>query len=191
MKKVLSVFMAVLMMFTALTMSSSATSSTSDKYFSASGTPASYDQAVLVFDFNGGTSKYELAVYDFTYNSFTYTSGVSGTYYMIPQNSLTMLYGYYVSLPVVTAPSGYQFDGWYCYEDGQTYGAGGSYKIVAVNSLTNFVAAFSPAEYEEDTMTVITGILSSVIGTIIGLLFYNDAEAGQSLIEELIGGMFS
>ena len=195
MKKALSLFMAVLMMFAAMAVGASAESSVNPSPWhgpEGSGKPATPEQAVLSFDLNGGTMKNAVAVYDLNTGTFTSQTGVTGTWYMVPANANVMKAGMQVTLPVVTAPKGYQFDGWYCYNDGQPYAANMSYTIPATGagSVIQFRAAYSPAEIEEDSMTKVLSILTKVFGAIIGILLYaGDTEKGIALVEKMLSGI--
>lgn len=196
MKKALSVFLAVLMIFAALSVGASAEgpSSTNPSPYHGDGKPCSIDQVALSFDPNGGKFKNPVAVYSMTDNVFTIESDYSSKWIMLPaQNGDdTMRPGRYVNLPTVTAPDGYQFDGWYCYKDHATYGVR-EYKIPddAAGTTIEFAAAYSPAVVEEPTMTKVMGILMKVFGAIVGLLFFaGDSSAGMDMMEKILGGIF-
>ncbi len=187
MKKILSVLLATLMLFSVLGVSASASSYMD--YYGSLVDPNT--QVILTFDTNGGTMKNPVVVYD-TQLGWVNETGFSGTYIMLPQSADTQKVGHYVTLPVLTAPSGYQFDGWYCYEDGNTYAANGSYKIPAgsAGSLINFRAAYSPAAVEEDTMSTVFDILIKVFGAIAGIILYNgDTEKGVALFSKVLGAL--
>lgn len=194
MKKTLSVLLAVLMIFSALSVGASAANYPND-YFgdSQSGRPANYDQAVLRFDLNGGTMKQGAYVWNGT--EFVYETGITGEYVMLPTRwGVDMKAGNFVSLPTVVPPANQQFDGWFCYRDHQAYGSFGNYMIpndLREGEIIEFRASFSPTVVEEDTMVKVMGILSKVFGTIIGMLFYGgDAEVGIKFVEDLLGGLF-
>ena len=124
MKKVLSVFLAVLMLFGALSVSSFAEETTAPVVtppmayhdWWGEGGPCSKEQAVLAFNLNGGSLKSETQIYNEETGKFEWKAGkdVTGVYYMVPQDPNTMKGGMGVVLPEVIAPSGWQFNGWYC-----------------------------------------------------------------------------
>lgn len=195
MKKILSVILAVMMIFGAVSVSVSAASeATTNQIFGGSNPLADKNtQTVLSFDFNGGKNRTSITYYDTQVGFVVAEPGkYTGVYYMIPQSKDTQFPGHFISLPQVTAPSGYVFDGWYCYKDGQTYAAVGNYIIpeYSQGSIIEFRAAFSPAEIEADTMDTIMGILSKVFGAIIGILMYGgDTAAGVAMMDKILGGV--
>lgn len=194
MKKALSVLLAIMMLFGALAVGASAEQS------SIAPTPwhevgaATAEQAILGFDLNGGTMKNPVLVYNLQgEKKWTWEENFQGTYYMVPQDASSQKAGRYVTLPAVTAPAGYQFDGWYCYKDGLTYGVNGSYMIKDADraTLISFRAAYSPAEIKDSSSNAMN-ILTKVFGTIIGIFFKNgDIDAGIALVQKMLGAIFS
>lgn len=208
MKKALSVFLAILMMFSVLSVGSFAaedttgSSSADSKWFgpAGSGKPANYDQVVIRFDFNSGTSKSSLYVWNEELGVAQWMEPKDlGTGYrvMVPQYDSQMVGDgeHFVTLPAMTPPSDtLQFDGWYCTNDRSLYGANGPFRIPAGSGGTviELTAQWSPASVEEPTMQKVMKILFSVFGTIIGLLFYSgNTEAGIALMEKVFGGLIS
>ena len=204
MKKALSVFLAVLMICGCFAVGASAATTilnqVADDWFGDSAHyAATRDQVIISFDTNGGVFKNDVSVYDRQTGLRTSTGEVSGVWCMVPATagSTEMRPGTEVSLPYVTPPADRQFDGWFCYEDGQTYGAGSRWTIPTVigqqptaGKVIHFRAAYSPAEVEEDTMAKIMGILAKVFGAIIGLLLYKgDTEAGIALVSQMLQGI--
>lgn len=201
MKKVLAVLLSVMMLFGALSFSSSAESAS--QYFTGEKPLVNpLEQVIITFDLAGGTMKNAVWVYNSAKPGFESVENFTGaTYIMLPQDSSSMVPGTPVTLPVVTAPTGYQFDGWYCYgvggdyTKGSTYAANSAYYIPegTAGQIIQFRAAYSPATIEPDAMETVMNILIKVFGTIIGLLFLGDesnpAEAGMAMMEKLLGSL--
>lgn len=190
MKKVLAVLLSVMMLFGALSFSSSASSYVdleNDFLKSLRETGVITDeQIVLSFDLQGGTMYGSVLVYDIDNKVFILQEGVTGVYNMIPDNSVAPLKtqqtpGKYVILPQVIPPAGKVFDGWECYADGQTYIANSKYTIpkkydgtegiIYEHNIIEFAAVYSPAGIEGDIFDTILGVLLGVASQIIGLLF--------------------
>lgn len=210
MKKVLSVFLAVLMLFGALSVSSFAEETTGPVVtppmayhdWWGEGGPCSKTQVVILFNLNGGTLQNETRVYNEETGEFEWKAGkdISGSYYMIPQDSNEMVAGTgSVVLPVVSAPSGQQFYGWYCTEcpgdtgyGGQTFAAASSFDIPSgcAGKLIQFKASYGPADIEEPTINKVVGILIKVFGIIIGYLVFNNKDQGIAFMEKVFGDLF-
>lgn len=210
MKKVLSVFLAVLMLFGALSVSSFAEETTGPVVtppmayhdWWGEGGPCTPEQAVLAFNLNGGSLKAETQVYNEETGRFEWKAGknVTGVYYMVPQDPNTMKGGMGVVLPEVIAPSGWQFNGWSCEVCpcdisyvGNTYAAAAAFKLPlnCGGTLIQFRASYSPATIEEPTLTKVVGILMKVFGAIIGLIAYGgDTAKGIAFMEKVFGGLF-
>ena len=112
MKKLLSVLLATLMLFSALGVSASA--SVYNNYYD-SGIVDRNSQVVIAFDLNGGSLKTGAYVYDTSISNFVWKDGadITGKYIMLPKSGDTQREGQFVRLPAITPPRGYQFDGWY------------------------------------------------------------------------------
>lgn len=211
MKKVLSVFLAVLMLFGALSVGSFAEDGTTTTAPSTpaigyhdwwgEGGPCTKDQVVIAFKLNGGTLKEDVYVYNEETGKHEIKAGkdVSGTYYMVPLNKDHMFGGDKITLPVVTAPDGKQFNGWECLSCvdssyvGSTYAAQAPFTIpeAARGTLIQMVASYTTAEIKEPTLTKVIGILMKVFGTIIGLIAYEgDTKKGIAFMEKVFGGLF-
>lgn len=191
MKKILSVLLATLMLFSVLGVSASA--SVYENYYDQ-GIVDRNTQVVLAFDLNGGSLKTGAYVYDTTKSNFVYKDGedITGKYIMLPRTPDTQLVGQFVKLPVLNAPDGWQFNGWYCYLDGNSYAANSDFKIPAgaAGEVIEFYAAYSPAEVEEDTFATVLGILIKVFGAIAGIVLYNgDTEQGIALFDKILGAL--
>ena len=188
MKKVLSLFLAVIMLFGALSIGASAV--TAEDY--AKGDLVNANQAVLVFKFNGGKSYGTHHIYNVTTNDFDYAQ-VEGNYIMLPYDDDDLIVGTNITLPDVIPSKGDKFIGWYCEEDGKTYAvASNGYQIPAYagKKVITFTAWYKPAEPESDTLGTILGILTKVFGAIIGIVLYGgDTEAGVALMNKVLGGL--
>lgn len=212
MKKILSVMLAIMMLFGAMSINASAAGE--DKLnewrnnsiveindvvygngMNDLGESYGYvksNYVVLCFNFGTGTSYKTLAVYDSQNDKFVYEK-VSGEYIMFPgadNNSLAV--GSSVILPLVTAPEGKQCTAWYCVETNSYEVTGKPWTIPAITGgvVYTFVAEIIPAEEEADTLTTILGILTKVFGTILGILFLDGSSAaGVALVEKLLGGL--
>lgn len=203
MKKVLSLFLAVLMLFSCLSVSASAASGvvvdTPWHGAAGSGKPATYEQVVVQFKLNGGTLKNGAYVWDETTSALTWTENITGTYTMVPgpQNTDIMKPGYWISLPSVVAPSGFAFVAWQCTQApantdyGKRLGVG-QYQLPegSENTIMIFEACYEPVEVEENTMAKVMSILIKIFGTILGILLYGgDAEQGQAVLEKIFSSL--
>ena len=201
MKKILSVMLAIMMLFGALSISASAaTVPPAEKLNSII---KNENSIIFVFKFNGGSSKYVLPVYyaDVLENGGFVDEIVSGDYYLLPgANGMTLTANTSFNLPSVTPPDGKAFVGWDSSIDSQDFTAGARYDItserivVAHQQLSKGIvymeAMYEAAEPEEDTMATVLGVLTKVFGTIIGILFLDgSSEAGIALVEKLLGGL--
>lgn len=210
MKKVLSVFLAVLMLFGALSVGSFAEETTGTTPVTppkayhdwwGEGGPCSADQVVIAFNLNGGTLKNETQVYNEETGKWEWKQGkdISGTYYMVPQNKDVMKGGMSVILPLVTAPDGKQFNGWeceVCVDSSvvrQSYAANCEFNIpvAARGTLIQMKASYSAADVQPETIDKVVEILMKVFGTIIGLIAYEgDTKKGIAFMEKVFGGLF-
>ena len=196
MKKVLAVLLSVMMLFSVLSVGTSVAfegDDYTDEVLSS--------QVILSFNLNGGSIKGGVKVYEgldaegnpvFSYNN-RYTDNM---YYMIPDSATSQIPGDIVTLPNVSAPSDYAFNGWYCYTTNETYAANRSFRIPTYvkGGVIEFVADFSRTTPEEDTMGGVMNILVKVFGTIVGLLFLqgeaDPVEAGMQMMENLLDNLF-
>lgn len=200
MKKVLSVMLAVLMLFGALSIGASAvTQIPNDKNVifgtTVGGTTVSEGtHAIVVFDFNGGSSTYDLSVYDTDVAAFVQVSDFSGKYIMLPgcDTDCFLTAGSSINTPYVEAPDGYKFNGWFCKDAGEYYIAGEEVEIQKdwIGKSITFQASYIPAKAEGDTMKIVLGVLTKVFGTILGILFLDGSSAaGIELVEKLLAGI--
>ena len=207
MKKVLAVLLSVMMLFGALTFSSSAADNIGDKgslidTLRATGVINS-SQVVLSFDLQTGSIYGSVPVYNASTGKFEYKEGVTGIYHMIPDNSQTMTGTYgsklhtagtYVILPSVVPPEGKVFDGWEYrdeYGNARVYSAAsrfeipeGDYQAYTEKAVLYFTAVYSPAEIEGDIFDTIINVLLGIAGKVLALL-------GIDIdIEAIVGGLF-
>lgn len=202
MKKILSVMLAIMMLFGALSVSASAANedileswrdSTNTTMTIQGYEYTKTNHVILSFDFQSAKSYNTLPVYDTTINQFKWEQ-VTGQYLMLPgADGASLAVGSPVTLPLVTAPEGKQCTSWYCVETGQYYVAGKPFVIPegTGGKIYNFRAELIPAEEEGDTMATVLGILMKVFGTIIGILFLDgNSASGIELMEKVLGGLF-
>ena len=198
MKKILSVMLAIIMLFGALSISASASTMSADdfwnKYVTDDILVNPNEHSILKFDFAGGSSTNALYVYDTAKGGFVSTDGVSGIYVMLPgsQVGYTLKPGSTIKTPYVEAPEGYKFNGWFCYGDGEYYVAGEKVTIPSdwKGRVIDFEAQYIPAKGEGDTLKTVLGVLSKVFGTVIGILFLDGSSAaGIELVEKLLANI--
>lgn len=187
MKKVLSVVLAVMMLFSFMSFGASA--ETND-YSSLKG------EGHFIVILELGDCKMSLSqltnctVYTYVGEQI-YANEASGTI-VIASNDFKV--GSHWDLPVVSTPEGTQFDGWRSYLDGKNYAAGfnGTFDFpstAAVVDTITFKAQYSTIP-EGDTMATILTILTKVFGAIIGIFLYGgDTEAGVAMVEKILGGL--
>ena len=206
MKKILSVMLAIMMFFGALSITAAAEGGVYDEMFdvkvpTANGGTTTVDAGghlILVFDFGSGSSKKDLYVYDAAKPGFVLTAGdkVTGTYYMLPRNAGQLVVGAAVELPTVKAAETDDFVGWYCYADKQYYVSGAFVDSIPDTWATAnngsrvvlFQAKYEPREVEGDTLTTILGVLTKVFGTMLGLFLF-DGSSAKGI--ELVSGLLS
>lgn len=209
MKKALSLFLAVLMLFSCFALSASAAGEDPHDFYFGTNGPANADQCVVVFNPLGGTFRDAVTHYDYTLDSPKVSYGAaeySGTLVVVPSNSLTMTGGSVISLPmVVPADTTLTFQGWEIigysrpdvslpegFRSGNVY-SGGTQFILPSNcggEILTFNARYTLGVAEEDTMATILNILIKVFGAIIGIMMYQgDTEAGVALMEKVLGGI--
>ncbi len=197
MKKILSVMLAIMMLFGALSISASAANLTVDEY---SEKFLNNDNVIIRFDFGSGTSMDEQPVYDPDTSGWVYEY-VTGIYYRLPgAEDKELVAGDAIMLPDVVPPEGQAFKGWSCsvvnYDLTVTKPFEITDEIVLLahgdtpKGVIKMTAIYGRAAAEEDTMATVLGILTKVFGTIIGILFLDgSSSAGIALIEKLLGGL--
>ncbi|MGN0448502.1 MAG: hypothetical protein ACI4GC_08160 [Acutalibacteraceae bacterium] len=207
MKKVLSVILAIMMLFGAMSISVSAVEVNSGNYqqlwntqLGDGSTMDSSKYVILRFDFNGGTNATGgpvIYAYDVDSKQFIIKDPgqVSGIFYMLPSTHYDRLIpGESIYLPTVTAPEGMSFQGWTLSNEfgGGSYGTAAPFTIPAntAGKVVTFTASYVAAAAEEDTLATVLNILKKVFGTIIGILFLDgSAQAGIELMEKVLGGL--
>ncbi len=202
MKKALSLFLAILMIFSVLSVSSFATGSITPADNSTADTATiqqklkeagvmTDNDCVLKFYTLGGKFMGDQLVFDMTTGKFVAKSPdqlktLGDPYVKFPNAPGDQEPGKMVALPDVEAPSGYKFNGWYCVEDGSTSVAGISGYLIKDHFVTvdgrvgestagktiTFRAIYVPAEVEEPVFNKVFDILAKIFGTIIGLIAY-------------------
>ena len=198
MKKVLSVFLAVLMVFSVMAVSASA--AVESPYFGGEN-GANDDQCVFMFRLNGGTCKSAQNVYDTTKGQSVYTNAedVPQVFVVVPDDEKMFLEDSSVTLPSVKAPKGQQFVGWQRVpamdgdKDNGTYSTvPGGYivKDIDIGRVVEFRAVYQEAEMEEDTFAKVFSILVQVFGTLIGLIAYQgNVEKGQDFMKKIFSSI--
>lgn len=218
MKKVLALFLAVLMLGSCLGMSASAatdvTVGTFAQYTTACGAKQTSD-CVVVFYNNGGTFVKNQLHYSLTEGERS-VSGYSDVLVWAPtENHPNLKIKETFKLPDISKENntfrGWRFDGYtdnsdvlYTGNDDRVSGAqplvdGGAARYtvdarVIVPSNANGKILMFTAEWEqngeEDTLGTILSVLIKVFGAIIGILMYNgDTEAGAAMMEKVLGGI--
>lgn len=203
MKKILSVLLAVLMIFSTFALAASAAAPITDPNkasdIRATNTANSEKTHVIIYynlyDF---TTKYSQYTYDVESGKFAYINNITGGFYQVPENSSQLYVGYKFALPEVTAPEGKQFNGWRCltHIDRPTFAAGEAITItsdmlsLAQNNVIEFEVVWGSAAPEEDSMGKIVDILTKVFGAILGILIFNgQTQKGVDLVKEMFSGI--
>ena len=151
-------------------------------------------QVILCFDLNGGTIQVPCRVYDDENQQFVIVDGeeVPDPYIMLPPDQTVQLVGQFVTLPYINPPQGYEFDGWFCYQDGLTYARGSAYKIPngTAGTIIEFYASFKKdPNYidpkDKHTEGKYTYTLTDDKATIIDV---DDSISGDIVIPSTLGG---
>ncbi|MBR5827285.1 MAG: hypothetical protein IKY78_09410 [Clostridia bacterium] len=187
MKKILSVILAVMMLFG--TMSIGASAKEHETFVVPNSFNATTD-VILVLRFGSGTCKDYITVYNQDIADYEQVTGVGGELVIVGKEVAANRQ--YV-LPYVTPAEGNNFNGWYCLADGKAYPAGPTGGFTIPNTPGKVIileAQYYPSAAEGDTMGTILGILTKVFGAIIGILFYSgDTEAGVAFMDKVLGGL--
>ena len=205
MKKVLSVFLAILMVFSVMAISASAegetTPTTNSPYFGGAHNANPATQCVFKFRLNTGKCKASQLVYDETLGDSVLTDpdDVPDVFIRVPQNAAEFTVGSSVTLPGVTAPKGYSFVGWkrvpHMTNDpdvGPYTSVPGAYTVKAIDkgAVVEFSAIYEEAQVEQDTFAKVFSILTQIFGTLIGLIAYQgNVEKGQDFMKKILGSI--
>lgn len=203
MKKVLSVFLAVLMLFSCMAISASAVDGAYSDYF-GDGTgnqPATTDQAIFVFRLGGGGKcKKGYFVYIDGERVYKDAEDIPDTFMVVPENADAFKEGNVFSLPSVKANNGADFIGWQRKpttkdgdKDNHVYSPmAGQYTVSSydVGSIVEFTAVYEQGEFEQDTFAKVFEILTKVFGAIIGLVAYQgNIEKGQNFMKQIFASL--
>lgn len=187
MKKILSVVLAVMMLFGAMSISASAAN------HEGFVVPNDFDKTqdvIIVLRFGSGKCQNYITVYNQEIADYEQVTGVSGEVVLVGDSYVA---GRALELPYVTPAEGNNFNGWFCDRDGKSYPAGPQGGFVIPNlpgEVIILTASYYPSEGEGDTLGTIVAILSKVFGAIIGILFYGgNTEAGVAMMEKVLGGL--
>ncbi|MBR5438398.1 MAG: hypothetical protein IKV21_05705, partial [Clostridia bacterium] len=181
MKKLLSVLLATLMLFSVMSMSASAAILDENHIDDYKGQYQGTGNFIICFNVFGYTASGE--AYDTELGRNVASKELTGKFYVLPQGTYDYTLGSYVFFPTVSLPTEKKLDGWRCnttFSKNNVYGTDYVYidqdmYNYAMNNggIIEFEIDYSSAKEEEDTMGNILGILSKVFGAIIGLLVYN------------------
>lgn len=192
MKKVLSVVLAVMMLFSALAISSSAAEYEAQPYVPHVPSVAldyvnslrttgviNPDQVVIAFDLMNSGAKFKSAVqtYDKNTGEFTKSTSITGIYYMVPNNndlasSSFMTPGTSIILPSVVAPNGKAFKGWkYTDEFGNSsvLAAGSVFNIPEGSESVGVIYLESVLTTGEIKVSFLDSLLEKLIGIVSNL----------------------
>ena len=205
MKKVLSLILAVLMLFSVCAVSSFATGTGTGNSYSDAYKEAGLcsGQAALAFKVGGGNYLSGYKVFDDEKGEMVdmspaeikaFTAHTDGWFYLLPQDGVTTHYpNDSVTLPDVTPPKGYNFQGWKNQTDKKIYAAtfeGFTIPEGSEDSVIYFTPVYTnTAEVEEDTFAKVFGILSKIFGAVIGLLTGKGTAWGQAFMNNILDGI--
>lgn len=184
MKKLLATLLAVMMIFGAFGVVASAETYVDNGY----NYTVPEDKVLVVMNFVDCSSKAAITN-RFNMDTLTYeTSTVEGggyAYFLVTE-------GQTYTLPSVKAPDGYDFTGWYCNTNYQSYGANSPIATTEEDGgrIIQYMVQTEPSEPETDTLDTIMGVLVKVFGAILGL-FLGDMTQGQEIVSNLIGSLFA
>lgn len=202
MKKILSVILAVMMLFGALSIGAAAGSDSKFVNTWHQAGVANDNQLVVYYNLGGGKFRDPQLVW--TGNGptgFETQSNITGSYVQLPSStdatSMEHIIGSPIMIPVVVAPSEQQLLYWeYITPSGTKQLPHGAAFLVTEDMFYGSIpgvlvlnAVYTATEPEEDTLATVLNILIKVFGAIIGIIVYGDTEAGVALMENLLGGL--
>ncbi|MBQ9913822.1 MAG: hypothetical protein IJO73_06310 [Clostridia bacterium] len=195
MKKLISVLLAVLMLFSVMSISASAAYLNGDSIDDYIDANLDDDHFVAFFDCGPFATKTRINLYDSQTGKFeTIENGHTGSFYLVPMNADHMRVGYEFTLPNLLDTDTEDFDGWrsnafdYVLAGGQTVTI--TQEMLDDDGIIRFTTVRSASAPTEDTMATVVNILCKIFGAIYGLLFLNgDTEQGVAFVQELLGGI--
>ena len=195
MKKVLSIFLAVLMVCSCMAI---ATSAVDSEYFGP-GKAASEEQAIFLFRLQGGKCKNGQTIYVDGQKVWKDAEDVPDVFMLVPDNADEYKVGNLVTLPSVKAKKGADFVGWQRKPapDGDTdsgvySSAAGKYTVQEkdIGRIVEFTAIYEEGEFEQDTFSKVFEILTKVFGALIGLIAYQgNIQKGQDFMAKLFSSI--
>ncbi len=191
MKKVLSVVLAVMMLFSVMAVNTSAVNN------EMSSLKGEGDFLVILelgeCKLNIAKLKGSCVVYTEDGIKVNAPATVTGTV-LVASSQFT--YGAPWDLPVVTAPSEQYFQHWYASHNYSIYAGGqnGTFTFPEdgdfANDMLCFTAVYDNIPEEGDTMATVINVLVKVFGAILGILLYaGDTEAGVAMMNKILGGL--
>ena len=192
MKKVLSVVLAVMMLFSFMSIGTSAASD-SDYYANIRGK----GNFIVLLDIGECTVKATkvkggCTIYTNELEPITNPGAMLSDIVVLASDSFTVEGEW--ELPECSAPSDYEFKGWICSYDGIRYAGGRGSRFTFPSGVQDAGVIIFEADYalkeEGDTMATILSVLTKVFGAIIGIFLYGgDTEAGVAMVDKILGGL--
>ena len=192
MKKVLSVVLAVMMLFSVMAVN---TSAVNDDYADIRGEG---DFVVVLYldnctmDAGRLTGRYR--VYDEARNLITGTQSVTGTI-LVASDEFRCGEGWYLPDFKSPDPELYIPAGWRDTATRERFvsGDGGTFKFPTDNTrgtVVSLEACIQNVDAGSDTMATVMNVLVKVFGAIIGILLYaGDTDAGVAMMNKILGGL--
>ena len=211
MKKVLSVFLAVLMALSVMAIAATAEETPYVANPNFYGVDSS-KQTVFRFRLNGGNCKSGQYIYNTETGKIENVAAedVPDTFYLVPREEYMYREGAKVTLPDVVAKKGQSFQGWervptnaqigtdpttgqpITDNDNSVYSVAGTYTVkgIDIGTVVEFHARYGEAQMEEDTFSKVFEILTKIFGTLIGLIAYQgNIEKGQEFMKTIFASL--